>query len=507
MNYILSDSQANTSFYSQLRQDISARMQPVGQHDSERDFLMAGDQQLLPLASVIVLNFNGEKIIERCLEHLLCQSYPKVEIVVVDNASSDGSLDILSRYASEGRICLIKSSTNLGVAGGRNFGVTKACGDVIAFIDNDGYAHQNWLECAVAKLFSKPDIGAVSSLVFFNKRKIILNGAGGTINYRGYGADRCFNTPYESAPMPREVLYPMGCGMVLRREAVEAIGALDELLFNYYDDVEVGIRTWRRGFRVVLCPNAWVDHDFSYSDKFNRNKVLLCERNRIRNALKYFPTWRLPIWLVHETRIFRYLFVPGARTLPFKVWGWNIRNARSAMIIRKRFPSHKFGDRQQVYPSWQGIPSNPDNQSNIPDHVSPPSCIRLGPGGVHRTLNYGWYTAESDKFGGFRWTSDTASLYLHNDLEDQVFFISYRGQMFDQRVTFQMRKLGDLTPVWSTTEMAPFFWVTEEKRITIPVGDYELLVSTEISIGRQCRRRLGVAVRQLGFKSAILKSG
>src|SRR5262249_17516398 len=151
------------------------------------------------LVSVIVLNLDGEKIISRCLDHLLAQTYPNLEIIVVDNGSSDGSLALLRSYLATGKVSIVRNARNLGVRGGRNQGLRYARGEVVAFIDNDGYAAPTWLEEAVRRLYAAPDIGAVAPVVFFNKRKIILNGAGATINRRGYGGDHCFNVPYEFA--------------------------------------------------------------------------------------------------------------------------------------------------------------------------------------------------------------------------------------------------------------------------------------------------------------------
>ena len=88
-----------------------------------------------PLASVIVLNFNGADIIGRCLDHLLVQTYPNVQLIVVDNASSDGSREILERYAATHGVRVVYSAENLGCAGGRNAGLQVAEGEVIAFMD------------------------------------------------------------------------------------------------------------------------------------------------------------------------------------------------------------------------------------------------------------------------------------------------------------------------------------------------------------------------------------
>ena len=193
-----------------------------------------------PLVSVVVLNFNGERIIARCLDCLLAQTYPHAEIVVVDNCSSDGSLAILERYAASGQVKVVRSPENRGCPGGRNLGLAEVAGDIVAFMDNDGYASPAWLAEAVEALQADDRVGAVASLVFFNRHKLIVNGAGGTINRRGYGGDFCFKEPYEFATLPHQVLYPMGCGMVVRRAVLERMGGFDELLFNYYDDAEVG---------------------------------------------------------------------------------------------------------------------------------------------------------------------------------------------------------------------------------------------------------------------------
>src|SRR6266700_1955974 len=93
-----------------------------------------GTQKASPAVSVIVLNHNGEKIIGKCLDHLLAQSFDDFEIVVVDNDSKDGSRAILEQYLGCGRLSIVHSRRNLGVAGGRNLGVMHAQGGIIAFI-------------------------------------------------------------------------------------------------------------------------------------------------------------------------------------------------------------------------------------------------------------------------------------------------------------------------------------------------------------------------------------
>ncbi len=365
-----------------------------------------------PRVSVIVLNLNGEKIIGRCIDHLLAQTFDDFEIVVVDNNSVDGSLAALERYLGSGRLSIVRAKRNLGVAGGRNLGVRHAQGAIIAFIDNDGYAHPRWLTEVVKTLDSDPRIGVVASTVFFDNRKIILNGAGGTVNYQGYGADLCFDTPYEFAQLPRRVLYAMGCGMVVRKDVLDRIGPLDEKLFNYYDDTELGIRAWKSGFEVAVAPEAWVDHGFSYSDKLLNNKAFLCERNRIRTILKYFPVRSLPPWFVREIA-FSSKFDHEQLLIILKAWIWNLAHLPSALGLRIKFALRRNSFWNLLDPSWGHFPPpHPNNQINRPDLALARHFLWLDGKSDASQLNFGWYYAEHDGVLGFRWSAPQASAFL-----------------------------------------------------------------------------------------------
>src|SRR5580704_11941942 len=116
--------------------------------------LNVGTEKVSPAVSVIVLNHNGEAIVGKCLDHLLAQTFDDFEILVVDNDSRDRSLAVIEPYLGSGRLSVIRSRRNLGVAGGRNLGVKHAQGAIVAFIDNDGYADKDWLAEAVKTMAS-----------------------------------------------------------------------------------------------------------------------------------------------------------------------------------------------------------------------------------------------------------------------------------------------------------------------------------------------------------------
>ena len=449
-----------------------------------------------PLVSIIVLNFNGEHIIARCLDHLLAQTYQPIEILVVDNASTDRSREILEGYA--GKIRLLASDRNHGCAGGRNVGLAAANGAIVAFMDNDGYAAPTWLAEAV-RLLHDVRVGAVAPLVFFNRHKLVLNGAGGTLNRRGYGGDFCFREPYEFARLPRHVLYPMGCGMVVRRAVLDAMQGFDEQLFNYYDDVEVGVWSWRTGFEVLCAPAAWVDHDFGGSDVINRNKVLLCERNRIRTVLKYFPAGALPRWLFTELLSFFHLRPAWMWTIPYRAWGWNLANLGTALGIRRRFRARPCNLDPLIFPTWGEFPPPRPNS-----HLNRPEPARAGTelsfdGRDESQLNFGWYPLERDAQAELRWTTAAASCFVRVPSGAAHLEITWRAAAADQRTALRLRRLGELAPAWETLDAPATEWHTRRYACAPEAGAYELQLLTTPPVADRGGRELGVAVTRLAI--------
>lgn len=452
-----------------------------------------------PLISVIVLNLNGEYVIARCLDHLLRQTYPNYEIIVVDNNSSDNSLALIERYFGVGRISVIQSPYNRGCPGGRNLGVQYADGEFVAFVDNDGYAHPDWLAEALTPFLRDPSVGAVSSVVFFNKNKFVLNGAGGGINLQGYGGDHCFYEPYEFAQLPSEVLYPMGCGMMVRRDVLDEIGPWDEAVLNYYDDTELGFRVWKSGYRVVVAPYAWVDHEFNYSTRFVPSKGILIEKGRIRTALKYYPQRRLGQWLRREAG---HIWKQGLNAYVFIwAWLWNLVHLRSALRWRGRFSSERKTFDRLLSPTWGWFPvSAPTHALYRPNLLALGRDILLDER-AEAQLNFGWYPVERDGTTPFRWMAAQASAFFR--LSRPASFLSLTVRVpTEEYLHVIVRRIGDVEPVWegSLADMTPATqWQIREVACPLQEGDYELLLLSEKpSVER--RHPMGIAVARIEFK-------
>src|SRR5207249_460519 len=154
------------------------------------DKLSASQPNLLPFVSIVVVNFNGERFLDECLDSLEKQSYPRErrELIVVDNGSSDGSArKIREQFA---RVRLVSMPTNLGFAQGTNEGIRAAHGDLIALVNNDTSADPRWLEALVEEIGRHPTAGGVTSKILFKDEPGIINSAGLNLYRDGRGGDR-----------------------------------------------------------------------------------------------------------------------------------------------------------------------------------------------------------------------------------------------------------------------------------------------------------------------------
>lgn len=293
------------------------------------------------LVSVVVINFNGEKIIKKCIDNILSQSYSPIEIIIIDNCSFDRSREILKFYEGADNIKIINLSKNIGCPGARNIGINYCSGKYIAFIDNDGFADKNWLMFGIEKIQISSKIGAVAPLVLFEKNKNMINGIGGFIDASGRGMDYFYKEIIrEGLQYPKYVLYPMGCGMIIKRDILNNI-KFDEILFNYYDDTDVGIKIWCLNFKVATQPKSIVYHLQSESDKYNKNKVFLCERNRVYIHLKYIQFSKIFKWFFKEI-FFEINWAKKYNINYFYIWLFCIKNLKIILNCRKNFNAHNI---------------------------------------------------------------------------------------------------------------------------------------------------------------------
>ncbi len=246
-----------------------------------------------PLVSVIVVNWNGTKYVQRCIDSLFEQDWDNLEIIVIDNNSTDGSYEYL-KTQYENRIILLRNSKNLGFGVANNQGIRIAKGSYIALLNNDAWATKGWLTALVNTAEGDKKIGMCSSKIYLinpQEEKIIDN-IGHLLYFDGSsrGKGRLEKDEGQYDDNPEAVLFPSGAACLYRMEMLKEIGLFDENFFAYADDTDIGLRSRWAGWHCIYVPEAVAYHLYSAStDEYSPLKVFYVERNRIWIAIKYFP--------------------------------------------------------------------------------------------------------------------------------------------------------------------------------------------------------------------------
>jgi GT2 family glycosyltransferase len=212
---------------------------------------------------VIVLNWNGRRWLEPCLSALKAQTFRDFEVVVVDNASTDGSADVVRQRFPEYRV--LQLSANLGFAAGNNAGAKDATATYLAFLNNDTEPDPEWLAALVAAAESDPTVGFVASHIVFMNPQGIVDSAGDGYLRCGGGFKRAHGQPMSGKRGVEEVFGACGAGFLIHRSLFELIGGFDEEFFMVYEDVDLSYRARLAGARVVCSFDAVVRHAGSAS--------------------------------------------------------------------------------------------------------------------------------------------------------------------------------------------------------------------------------------------------
>lgn len=239
----------------------------------------------MPVATVIVVTWQGADLLPACLDGLRQQTAP-YRLVVVDNASTDGTATVLEHYAEAE---VVRTETNLGFAGGAGVGLGRVTTPYAVLLNDDAVPEPGWLAALTAALDAHPDAGAVASKVLLaDGPPTAINSAGGSVTPDGYGYDRGWQEPDDGRYDEGEVFVAPGTAMALRRTAIEAVGGLAAEYFLYYEDTDLSWRLWLGGWTVRYEPRAVVRHRHAASagvgspvHQFHdaRNRLLTLVRN------------------------------------------------------------------------------------------------------------------------------------------------------------------------------------------------------------------------------------
>ncbi len=301
-----------------------------------------------PLFSIIVVNYNGLSFLKGCFDSLLGTTYPSVEILMVDNGSTDGSVPFVERNYPQ--VKLIKSPTNLSYSGGNNLGIRHASGDYIVLLNNDTEVTPGWLEPLAEEFASDRTIAACQPkiLMMTDRSSFEYSGAaGGYMDWFGYPflRGRIFDVIEQDHGQYQnqvDLFWTSGAAMAIRKSVLDEIGLLDEDFVLHMEEIDLCWRMHLMGYRLRARPDAVIYHfgggtlgrDQVAKLYYNiRNSIFMLLKNV--SARRLF--WVLPIRsLLDLAFLFKSLFtldVKRAAAVP-AAYAWLLIHLR--LILKKR---------------------------------------------------------------------------------------------------------------------------------------------------------------------------
>lgn len=387
-------------------------------------------------ASVIVLTRDGLHHLQRCIPALVATVGADTEILVVDNASTDGTVEWLA--ATYPQLRRLPQGRNLGFGEGNRCGIAAAQGRYVVLLNNDTVVAPGWLEALLAPLEADPEVAASCATLRLLADPKVLNAFGGVMAGLGHGVDRYCGLPVEDvlkaadASPWQDCLFPSGAAMAMRREEFSTLGGFDRSFFMYHEDVDLGWRLWLLGRRVVVCRAAIVGHAFLGSAGAVQSlgwRARLGLRHLLRSQLKHRAPGELPrvlaglaAFLVREralvelghVALWNLVHLPG--TL-YARWWLQRRRVRSTAELVKRGLILETA----LPPPTPELPRTAVPQARIES-----SSLWPGRPSAAGRLGVGWYEPEETAVGPVRHTCGHgwATLHLapgrHGDLEVEL---------------------------------------------------------------------------------------
>ena len=317
------------------------------------------------LVSIIIPIYNGESRIEELIGSLINQTYKNIEIILVDNNSTDNSIDKLKKMNNEKAFLKIFSNTkNEGYCGGCNKGIEKANGEYLLFLSQDRIMNKDWIEKTVKEISLDEEICCVIG-------KVIREGA--TSPEYGHSYDIYGSVLINSVPKESNLFFGGGT-VLIKKTILDKIGFFDPEFFIYQEDVDICWRIRLTGKKIKIVENAicqnkgggisdtFYDSD-KYQIKFDKElinmpiyKFYYSQKNRIRTMLKNYSTkniWkRIPISIIMiflrgifmsiKNRNLAYLVAV------FRGYFWNIQYLKNTLQSRKKIQKNRVVNDHEI---------------------------------------------------------------------------------------------------------------------------------------------------------------
>lgn len=313
--------------------------------------------QFLPLVSAIVLNYNAKEFLEKSISSIQRSNYNNLEIVIVDNASTDGSTQVLQRISvCDKRIKLLLLSHNYGFSVGNNIGAQHAKGKYLVFLNPDTEVQPDWLTSAITAFEKDESIGAAQPKLLKSEGKI--DSAGGFMTT--YGLAWCRDegkSDVRQCDGFDEIFFAKGAALIVRSNLFTRIGGFDPLFFTYWEETDLCWRIWMTGHKVVYMPKPVVYHvgaavltKHKYHTKYHEARgrlAMLIKNHSLRNVF-WAPSLALCLYgpniLRHLARGDKYAAIAIAKGSVWwifnlkRIWKSRLRQKALGLCFLERIP-------------------------------------------------------------------------------------------------------------------------------------------------------------------------
>ncbi len=274
--------------------------------------------------SVIIVNYNSGRLLARCLKCLARQTVTPQQVMVVDNASTDGSCDLIETLDG---MTLVRAETNLGFAAGNNLALARCSTPFVALLNPDAFPEPDWLESLLDAAEKYPQYAMFGSRLVSAENPRLLDGDGDYYHVSGIVWREGHMRPVKAPSAPREVFSPCAAAALYRTEAVREAGGFDPDFFCYLEDIDLGFRLRLKGYRCLQVPQSVVYHMGSAVTGGKRGDfaVYYGHRNLVWVYFKNMPSYLF--WLFLPLHVFMNLISLG---LAFK-------RGQSRVMARAKF--------------------------------------------------------------------------------------------------------------------------------------------------------------------------
>jgi len=301
-----------------------------------------------PLVYVVVLNWNNAVDTIECLQSLENSDYQPFVPLVIDNGSTNGSVELIrDKFPT---ISIVELEKNLGYAAGNNVGIQHALdsgADYVMVLNNDTLVEPTMLGELVKCAEFDSKIGMIGPKMYCYEPEDTIFAIGSFINWsKGETTNRGLFQPasdFAHFQGPEQVDFIAGCGVLVSRKFIEQVGVLDPIYYLNFEDVDWGVRGWRQGFEIWFAPQAVMRHKVSATlGKASPANTYYMTRNALLFFWRHSPSryrWPAILWIILRT-----LRSIAAWTLKPQYWNESFRKLRSANIMALRdFTMGHFG--------------------------------------------------------------------------------------------------------------------------------------------------------------------